>query len=285
MARRAHRTRPPRRACADHDLRAVVAHRGVDGARGCGWACSTSCRPPARPTWSATSAPTCSGPDWDAARRWPNRGHGSAAGRSATRCSTSGCWPASARSGRARSSSSSGSPVDARARARPDRALAAASSGPPLMDGGPPPRPCRRRTGIQRSGEDGLRARPVGRPCRRCGDTVRVAMIGRGTAGAHDVLLPDLPGRAGPDRRRPAAAPVGLHRRRQAGGPGRDGQAPELTATAARRPARVAVGIASGRVVDLRVVSDGHGGAGTCPTARDPEVRRRRRRPVWKRGC
>ena len=64
-------------------------------------------------------------------------------------------------------------------------------------------------TGIQRSGEEAYVHARSGRPCRRCGDTVRVAMIGDGTAPAHDVLVPDLPGRAGPHRRRQAAAPAG----------------------------------------------------------------------------
>ena len=49
-----------------------------------------------------------------------------------------------------------------------------------------------------------------GRPCRRCGEGVRVAMIGRGATGPDDVLLPALPGRPRADRRRAGPAADGF---------------------------------------------------------------------------
>ncbi len=50
-------------------------------------------------------------------------------------------------------------------------------------------------TGIQRSGEEAYVHARSGRPCRRCGDTVRVAVTGVAAARAHDVLVPHVPGR------------------------------------------------------------------------------------------
>ena len=65
--------------------------------------CTTSrwSRPPRRTGWSATSARTCSARTGTPPRR-PPAARPTRTGRSATRCWTSGCWPASATSTRTR---------------------------------------------------------------------------------------------------------------------------------------------------------------------------------------
>ena len=74
--------------------------------------------------------------------------------------------------------------------------------------------------------------RRSGRPCRRCGETVRVALVGEAASGADDVLLPAVPGRPGPHRRRSTAASA---RNGQAQRPrARRPRAPSLTSS--RRP-------------------------------------------------
>ena len=99
---RAHRARaaPPRPA-------GRRAHRHAGRPSACAWACSTSCPPPASRDLVGHLGPDVLGPDWDADGRGGAR-HGIRRASSATPCSTSGCSAAWARSGPARSSSSSG---------------------------------------------------------------------------------------------------------------------------------------------------------------------------------
>ena len=120
--------------------------------------------------------PDVLGPDWDVELAAAGSRH--PAGSSATRCSTSGCWPGWARSGPARSSSSSGCCPGPPPPTSTPCASWRCSSGCTASWRWPGARGWQASTGIQRSGEEAYVHARSGRPCRRCGDTVRVAVTG-----------------------------------------------------------------------------------------------------------
>ena len=225
------------------------AHRAAGRRSACASACSTSSPRPASPTSSATSGPTCSAPTGMPRSR--RRGVTASAGfvgdalldqrvlarrghLLGQRDPLPRADPALDPGGRARP----------RAGARPPRAAAPAHGR----------RAPHRLAGQHRhpaGGRGGLRPRALGAAV----PAVRRHGAGgddrRGAAPAHDVLVPDVPGRAGAHRRRQAAATAGQRsaaaprprrprrcrtsRARRAATPARRGSRP---ARRARGPAR-----------------------------------------------
>ena len=168
----------------------------------CASACSTSCRPPRESDLVGHLGPDVLGPDWDADGGGARGSRHPAAFDRRRAARPAGAGRGRHLLGQRDPVPRAGAALDAGGRPRP-RACASSSTGcTALMD------TARRTgrqvsTGVPRRGEEAYVHARSGRPCRRCGDTVRVAMTGAAAAPAHDVLLP-APARAA--WRRPTTA-------------------------------------------------------------------------------